>query len=205
MAAMTPDAPPLATYPVRTAPGYWFAAGMLGLLATLGGGALVFVITTSTDVTHGNWTFLIVAALAALTPFAYWAGSKAYRIGRGKSVIRFYADRLEVPPPGAGPMQVFPRAELTVSSTEMRARYRVAGITAATVRRGYLLVFRAGTRSRHLSTLTIQDPKFFLEDLKLYLDNVPPIGPDKWREVSAIKPPRTADDDRLDAELANVD
>jgi len=201
---MAADAP-LATYPVRSAPGYWFAVYMLILLGTLGGGALLFVITTTTDGTHGNWTFLVVAALALLAPIGYWFGSAAYRIGHGKSLIRFYDDRLEVPPARRGPMLVFPRSELTVTSTEMRARYRIGGITAATVRRGYLLVFRAGARSRHLSTLTIQHPKAFLEDLKLFLDGVPPIGPEKWAEVSSARPPRTADDDRLDAELAKVD
>lgn len=180
------DAPLLATYPVRTAPGYWLAAAMLLALAGLGGTAMAFVMVTTGAA--GNGVFLVVAGVAALAPIGYWLGSGAYRIGRGGAgEIRFYADRLEVPPAGGGGPLVFPRAELTASSTPMRMRYRVAGMTAASIRRGNLVRLAAGSVHRTLSTTTLRHPAYFLEDLKLYLDDAPPIGPETWAEVTAAE------------------
>jgi hypothetical protein len=185
MAAAASIDAPIAVYPVRTTPGYWFAAAMLGVLAALGGTAMVFVMTTSGWA--GNGVFLVVAAIAAGAPVAYWLASKPYRIAGGTGEIRFYADRLEVPPASRGPMIVLPRAALHATSTEMRVRYRIGGLTAATVRRGHLLVFEAGPVTRKLSTLTVVTPRWFMEDLKLFLDDVPPIGPAKWAEVTAAE------------------
>jgi hypothetical protein len=193
--------PPLASYPVRTAPGYWFAAIVLFVFALVGTRVLTFVIIHSGGEVAGlsRW-YWIVAGLCTLAPLAYWLATPAYRIGRGRGAITFHADRIEVPPPAGGPMLVFPRAGLTVSSTVKNIRYRIGALAATTVRRGFLLTFRSGTRSRALSTLTVAEPARFLTDLERYLG-----GETAAAAVAAAEATPPTADDRLDAELANHD
>jgi hypothetical protein len=168
MAGMADDAP-LAMYRVRTAPGYWFAAAMLLLLAALGGTALMFVVMTAT----GRFVaapFVIVLALCALAPLGYWLVSGAYRIAGGAGAIRFLADRLEVPrASGRGAPLSFARDRLRVESTEMRVRYRVGAMTSATVRRGHLIVLTDGAQTRKLSTLTLEQPQELLAELERFV------------------------------------
>jgi hypothetical protein len=194
----TPDTP-LAIYEVRTAPGYWLAAGVLFALAGFGGSALVFVALTGSRALLAPGVAIL--ALAVVVPVIYWFASSAYRIGGGRSAIRFFPDRLEVPAAVAGPPLRFPRSELHADVQEMRVRYRIGGFAAATVRRGHLVRLAAGSTKRALSTLTLVRPGAFLADLERYVGGEPPRGPEAHASTSV----RSPDDDRLDSELAALD
>lgn len=166
---MTPAAPsaePIAEFQVRTAPGYWLVGAALVVLAVLGTGMLVFLVST-TGVPFS--VAIAVAGVAAVAPVAYWLLTPAYRIGGGSGVIRVFADRIEVPGPRAGSPVVLARDALIASATEQRIRYRVGAMVAATVRRGHLVDLRAGDRRRKISTLTIDRPRAFLDALATYL------------------------------------
>jgi hypothetical protein len=199
----------LASYPARTAPGYWLVIGAMCFLALIAGGLLVFVLAFSSVSVAGHWGLVAVMAAMTLAPLAYWAGTATYRIGGGRGEIRFFADRLEVPRARGRRVQVFPRADLTTEAIELRVRYSVVGLTAATVKRGFLLTLRSGPELRRLSTLTIPDQRAFLADLERYVNGHAPLG----RDGHAPKAPPPAaktvqeieDDARLDRELSRVD
>jgi hypothetical protein len=194
---------PLAIYPVRTPRSYWITLGVMLAFAVAGGAALIGVIFVGEpDILR----FALAGAIGIgwLVPVAYWFATPQYRIGLGRGAIRFFADRLEVPD-ATGRMIAFARDALRASSRELRVRDRIAGRQAATVRRGHLLRFVAGARSRALSTVTIDRPRAFLIDLERYLAGEPPLGPDRALAEAARASARTSDEDRLDAELAQVE
>jgi hypothetical protein len=158
---------PIAEFAVRTAPGYWLVGGAMVVLALLGTAMLTFLAMT-TGVPGA--AAVAVACVAAVAPIAYWVATPAYRIGGGRGAIRFYADRLEVPAArGAATAVVLSRDGLTASATEMRVRYRIGAIQAATLRRGHMVELVAGQSRRRLSTLTIDKPADFIDALATYL------------------------------------
>jgi hypothetical protein len=159
-------AKPIAEFAVRTAPGYWLVGGALVVLALLGTAMLTFLAMT-TGVPGA--VVVAIAGVAAVAPVAYWFATPAYRIGGGRGAIRFFSDRLEVPGAGSGPPVVLPRDGLTATATEMRVRYRIGAIQAATLRRGHLVELAAGGTARRLSTLTLDKPQAFLDALATYL------------------------------------
>ena len=183
--AGAPDTP-LAIYEARTAPGYWLAAGGLFGLAGVGGAALVFVALTGSRALLGPGVAIV--ALAVVVPVIYWFASSAYRIGGGRSAIRFFSDRLEVPATMGGRPISFPRSELHADAREMRVRYRIGGFTAATVRRAHLVRLSAGAARRALSTLTLVHPRAFLADLERFLAGEAPLGPEAHPSKSVRKP-----------------
>jgi hypothetical protein len=180
----TDGASPLAVYPVRTARGYWLAAAMLCALAGAGGGTLAFVALTG----YRALFVPVIVGLAVLAPVIYWLVTPAYRIGGGRSAIRFFADRLELPAAGVARSISLPRSELHADAREMRVRDRVGGFAVATVRRGFLVRFSAGAIERALSTLTLVHPRAFLADLERYLAGESPLGPDARANPSVRTP-----------------
>ena len=101
-------------------------------------------------------------------------------------------------------MLAYQRDGLRVSLHDVHVRVRMFGIPAGTVRRGCLIRLDGSAGKRQLSTLTLVDPDeepSLLADLRAFAAGQPPLG----HAVRTTPPPRTADDDRLDRELAAID
>lgn len=180
-----------AEYRVRTPTSYLVIAGLLFGIGVLCAGALIWL----RDV---DLAFPCVAGVAL--PFAYWFGSAAYRVGGGRHLIRFYADRVELPDARRRRPIVMPRDRLVVTTEQVRVRVRLVG----EVTRGVVVKFRANGTTRALSTLVLEDradEPALLADIARIAAGQPAIG----RAVLDAPTPRTAYDDRIDRELAGLD
>src|SRR5262245_45754576 len=116
----------LARYHVRTPLALWMMNGVLTAFCVLVLGAAVLV-------PHVPGLLMLLALVLCSTCIAFWLGMTAYRVGGGRNLIRFYADRLEVPGPRARKPLVFTRDGLHVSVRDVQVQYRLAFTAIATV------------------------------------------------------------------------
>ena len=187
----------LARYPVRTPTMLWMVNGAIAAmcLVVLGG---MFMFESQIPPT------LVLLALALCSAcVAFWFGMSAYRVGGGRNLIRFYADRIEVPAVRTRQPLVFARDGLEVKVRDVVVRYRFALTSLATVKRGKLIELTRGGTSRKLSTLVLDDrhdEPALIADLQRFLAGEPAIG-----RAGHDAPPRTEYDDRIDRELAQLE
>jgi hypothetical protein len=150
--------------------------------------------------------FVLLALAVCSACVAFWFGMSAYRVGGGRNLIRFYADRLEVPAVRERKPLVFTRdAGLDVIVSDVVVHYRLGLTALATVKRGKLVDLRGGGGLRRkLSTLVLDDrhdEAALLADLQRFVAGQPAIG----RHGHDVPPPRTEYDDRIDRELAQLE
>src|SRR5262245_58017026 len=134
----------LARYPVRTPTMLWMVNGAIAAmcLVVLGG---MFMFESQIPPT------LVLLALALCSAcVAFWFGMSAYRVGGGRNLIRFYADRIEVPAVRTRQPLVFGRDGLQIKVRDVVVRYRFALTSLATVKRGKLIELTRGGVSRKL-------------------------------------------------------
>ncbi len=185
-----------ARYEVRTPMSLWFVNGaVLALCMVLVGSQIMF-----------DWQvpgfLLLVMAILFTASIAFWFSTTAYRVGGGRNLIRFYADRVEVPGPSKRKPLVFPRDGLVIDIKDVVVRYKGFGI--GDVRHGKLIELRHNGVARKLSTQTLAaeaDEAALVADLRLFASGQPAIG----RAGHSAPRPRTAYDERLDSELAALD
>jgi hypothetical protein len=154
---------------------------------------------------HVPSTLVTILVALGTSTLAFWFGMSAYRVGGGRNLIRFYADRVEVPAPSKRQPLAFPRTGSKIEISDVVIRYRL-GIAAAlgSVRRGKLIALRYGDVARKLSTLVLaveSDEAALVADFQRFVAGDPAIG----RAGHAAPSPRTTYDDRLDRELAQLD
>ena len=185
-----------ARYEVRTPMSLWLVNGaLLAICVLLVGIQLMF-----------DWEIpgflVLVMATAVTATVAFWFSMAAYRVGGGRNLIRFYADRVEVPGPSKRQPLLFPRDGLVIEIKDVLVRYQGFGV--GSVRRGKLIELRHKGVARKLSTLTLAeetDEAPLVADFRLFASGQPAIG----RAGHSAPPPRTTYDERLDRELAALD
>jgi len=188
-----------ARYQVRTPMWLWLTNGLLTAFGVLVIGAIVIV----GDVPR---MVLLLATVLVGTTFGFWFTMSAYRVGGGRNLIRFYPDRIEVPSTSARKPMAFPRVGTQIMVTDVIVRYRlgIAG-TIASVHRGKLVELRHGEKTRTFSTLILDDTadeKYLVADLSRFLAGQPALG---RAGHTALADTRSAYDDRLDKELAQLE
>jgi hypothetical protein len=148
---------------------------------------------------------LLVFALVGAT-VGFWLSMSAYRVGGGRNLIRFYPDRIEVPGTSERKPMVFPRDGTQIRVTDVVVRYRLGiAATIASVNRGKLVELAHGVRTRKFSTLILDDTldeRFLVADLQRFVAGQPALG---RAGHSALADTRSAYDDRLDRELAQLE
>ncbi len=183
-----------ASYEVRTPTLFWVAGGaMLGLAGLTLGLGVMFSNTLSLVAMAG--LFCVCAVVFAL--------SSAYRVGAGRHLIRFYDDRLELPPVTGRRPLVFPRGELALTLQRQVVRVRFMMVPVGDIERGTVFEVRARGVSRKLSTLVLAKPDdapHLLADLQRYAAGEAATG-----RTTPTTQPRTEYDDRLDRELAEME
>lgn len=186
----------LARYHVRTPLVLWLVHGALTAFCVLVVGALVFV-------GHAPPFMVLLAVTLASVVVAFWFAMSAYRVGGGRNLIRFYADRIEIPGPTQRRPMVFGRdSQLLVR--DVSVQYRFALTPIATVKRGKVIELRNAAQRRQLSTLVLEDrtdEAALVADLHRFVAGEPAIG----RAAHDAPPPRTEYDDRIDRELAQLE
>jgi hypothetical protein len=188
----------LARYHVRTPTMLWMVNGAVTALCVIVLGTLTFFDC------HPPALFVLLALGLCSACVAFWFGMSAYRVGGGKNLIRFYADRIEVPAVRERKPLVFPRDGLAIRVRDMVVRYRFAVTTVATVKRGKLIELARGGLTRKLSTLVLEDAHdeaALIADLLRFVKGEPALG----RAGHDVPPPRTEYDDRIDRELAQLE
>ncbi len=150
---------------------------------------------------------LLLVSVLAVTCVTFWFGMSAYRVGGGRNLIRFHADRIEVPATNQRKPLVFPRVGSQIVVRDVVVQYRVAvAATVARVNRGKLIELTHGAQKRKLSTLTLADEgdeRALVTDLQRFVAGEPALG--RAGHAAAMQVPRTELDDRLDRELAELD
>jgi hypothetical protein len=189
----------LARYHVRTPMALWMVNGALSALCVIVLGAMVLFDRAAPGI------FVLLALAVCSACVAFWFGMSAYRVGGGRNLIRFYADRIEVPAVRERKPLVFIRdAGLEVIVRDMVVQYRLGLTSLATVKRGKLIELRGGGVRRKLSTLVLDDSHdevALLADLQRFVAGEPALG----RAAHDVPPPRTEYDDRIDRELAQLE
>lgn len=185
-------------YRVRTKPGHVGTAGVLLAAAMfVDVAALGSLSRLPVDLASGATIVLLLGLVSAL-PLGYWFGSAHLRVGAGRHLIRFYPDRVEVPHASRRQPIAFARAGLVLTIRDIGV-----AISGSRLGRGKLIVLRNGPARRELSTLVVEDPRDvapLLADLRAFAAGEPPLGR-AAREAATV---RTAYDDRLDRELAEL-
>ena len=182
-----------ASYEVRTPPLLWVAgAAMFGLAGlTLGLGLLV---ASSLAAFALAGVFIVFAIVVTMSP--------AYRVGAGRHLIRFYDDRLELPPVTGRAALAFRRGDTAITMQRQVVRVRFMLVPVGDLQRGTVFEVRGGGVTRKLSTLVLanqDDTSYLVADLERFargeaaIGRVPPVAE------------RTAYDDKLDRELAEMD
>lgn len=188
----------LARYQVRTPMQLWLVNGAITALCVIVlGAALLF----DRDVPA---PFVLLALALCSIGVAFWFGMSAYRVGGGRNLIRFYADRIEVPSVHERKPIVFSRDGLEVVVRDVHVQYRLGLMAIASVKRGKLIELRRGDVTRKLSTLVLDDrhdEPALIADLQRFVAGEPALG----RAGHDAPPPRTEYDDRIDRELARLD
>ena len=185
--------PEQASYEVRTPPVFWVAGGaMLGLAGlSLGLGLMV-----ASSLAAFAMAGVFIACAIAFTL------NSAYRVGAGRHLIRFYDDRLELPPvTGRAPL-VFPRGDAAVTLQRQVVRVRFMLVPVGDLQRGTVFEVRAAGVTRKLSTLVLanqDDAPYLVADLQRFAAGEAALG----RAVPIAA--RTEYDDKLDRELAEMD
>jgi hypothetical protein len=187
-----------ARYQVRTPMLLWLVNGAIAALCVVVVAAMVIVDARVPP------TFVFLALALCSACVAFWFGMSAYRVGGGRNLIRFYADRIEVPAVRERAALRFSREGLAIDIKQVHVRYRFGLIGVANVKRGNLIELRGSGRSRKLSTLVLADDNdepALLADLQRFVAGEPAIG----RAAHDAPPPRTEYDDRIDRELAQLE
>ena len=186
-------------YEVRTPMWLWLTNGLFTALCVLVLAALVLF-----GGRHVPGILVLMMSVLVTTTLAFWFTMSAYRVGGGRNLIRFYADRVEVPSATKRQPLVFPRCA-TIAISDVMVRYRLGiAATIGSVSRGKLIALRHGSVARQLSTLVLateSDEAALVADFHRFLAGEPAIG----RAGHSAPAPRTNDDDRLDRELAQLD
>lgn len=188
----------LARYHVRTPLALWLVNGAITALCVIVLGAM-FVFDQAVPA-----VFVLLALALCSACVAFWFGMSAYRVGGGRNLIRFYADRIEVPAIRARKPLVFRREGLTIRVRDQVVKYRLATASVATIKRGKLIELRSGALRRTLSTLVLEDEHdeaALIGDLERFVAGEAALG----RAAYDAPPPRTKYDDRIDGELAQLD
>jgi hypothetical protein len=188
----------LARYQVHTPTMYWLGNGLVTAFC-------VFVMAAIVFVGHVPAMMILLFVASASAAVAFVASMSSYRVGGGRNLIRIYPDRIEVPGVSARPPMVFPREGLVARVIDVQVAYRLLVAKVATLNRGKLVELAAGGQKRKLSTLVLDDPsdeRFLLADLGRFLAGEPALG---RAAQEAVVAPRTAYDDRLDRELAELE
>jgi hypothetical protein len=175
----------------------WLVNGIV-LVLTI---ALVVLAIGSGQIPGHMMLLLLTLAFASVT---FWFTMTAYRVGGGRNLIRFHADRVEVPGPAKRQPIVFPREGTQITIRDVMVNYRFGLASVGSVRRGRLIELRHGDVRRKISTLTLAeeiDEEPLLADLRLFMTGEAAIG----RAGHTAPAPRTNYDDRLDRELAQLD
>jgi hypothetical protein len=188
-----------ARYEVRTPMWLWLTNGLFTTFCVL-------VLAASLVMGERVPQYLtLLMALLLMTVIAFWISVPAYRVGGGRNLIRFYADRVEVPSPTTRKPLVFPRLGSTIEIENHQVRYGIALFaTIASISHGKVITLRHGAQQRKLSTLVLAaevDEIPLIADFRRFIGGEPAIG----RDGHAVPPPRTNYDDRLDRELAQLD
>ena len=181
-----------AQYVVRTPTSFLLAAGVMWALFAVAAGAVVMV--------PDGWLamFAVVLAVSAVA----FMRQTAYRIGGTRGLVRFFADKVEVPSPHTRTPIAFARGDLAVHVQALRGTV-VVMVVPVPVHRSKLLTLHGGGVVRKLSTVVLADPDdepYVLADLQRFLSGQAAVG---RREPEPA--PRTAHDDQLDRELAALE
>lgn len=179
--------PAQAEYRVRTPLAYLVRVGVLFAIGVIVAAWLVQFVERG--VPEDRYDLVLVGAVAIVLPFAFWFRSAHYRIGGGRNLIRFHADRLEIPDARRRQPLVFARD---------RAQFAIGP-----VRGGYVLRVADGTTSRALTTAVVEDRHdipALIADFRRYA-----AGRDALGKAAHDRVVRTEYDDRLDRELAKLD
>ena len=176
----------------------WMVIYMSAGLAILCAGAIAFI-------GHAPAPAAWMCAVAIALPGIIWVTTPAYRVAGGRSLIRFYPDRIEVPHVSRRQLMVFPRDGLPIRVIGVEVTYEMMLETVASVNRGSLVELRGAGQMRKLSTLTVardDDTPFLVRDLERLARGEPALG----RDTPLVPDmPRTEYDDRLDRELSELD
>ena len=181
-----------AQYVVRTPAAFTLAVGVMWGLALVAAGAALML--------RDTWAILFAVGLAIGA--ALFMRQAAYQIGGIRGLIRFHADRLEVPAPAGRTPIVFARGALAVDVRALRGTV-VVGVVPVPVHRSQLVTLRGDGRVRQLSPVVLadaDDASFLVADLRRFVAGERALG----RHVPAAAP-RTELDDRLDRELAALE
>lgn len=187
-----------ARYAVRTPMALWLGNGAATALCVIVVAGLLFYGD------HVPPTLVLLALAVCSVCVAFWFGMTAYRVGGGRNLIRFYADRIEVPSVRDRKPMVFSRDGLAVTIRDVVVQYRMALIPVGSVKRGTLIELRRGAQHRKLSTLVLEDASdeaALLADLRRFSSGDAAIG----RAGHDRPAPRTEYDDRIDRELAQLE
>ena len=187
-----------ARYAVRTPMALWLGNGAATALCVIVVAGLLFY----GDRVPATLVLLALAVCSACV--AFWFGMTSYRVGGGRNLIRFYADRIEVPGVRDRKPLVFAREGLEVAIRDVVVQYRMALIPVGSVKRGTLIELRRGAQHRKLSTLILDDASdepALLADMRRFVTGEPAIG----RAGHDRPTPRTEYDDRIDRELAQLE
>jgi hypothetical protein len=188
-----------ARYQVRTPMWLWLTNGAMTAFCVLVIGAVVIV----GDVPG---SMLLLASVLVTTTIGFWMTMSAYRVGGGRNLIRFYEDRVEVPSTKDRKAMVFPRDGTELLVTDVIVRYRLGiAATIARVHRGKLVQLTHAGRTRKFSTLILDDTideRFLVADLQRFASGEPALG---RAGHTALADTRSAYDDRLDRELAQLE
>jgi hypothetical protein len=185
-------------YEVRTPIMIWILLYATAGLAILCAGAIAFI-------GHAPASAAWACAVAIALPVIIWVSTPAYRVAGGRSLIRFYPDRIEVPHVSRRQLMVFPRDGLQIRLINVQVKYKMMMATVATVNRGKLVELRGAGQMRKFSTLIVardDDTPFLVRDIEQLASGQPALGRD-----TPLVPnmPRTEYDDRLDRELSELD
>ena len=181
-----------AQYVVRTPVAFTLAVGLMWALAVIAAGAALML--------RDTWTMLFAIGMA-IGAVAFMRQA-AYQIGGIRGLVRFHADRLEVPAAAGRTPLVFARGALAVEVREMRGTV-VVGVVPLPVHRSQLVTLHGGGRVRQLSTVVLadrDDASVLVADLRRFLAGERALG----RHVPPAAP-RTELDDQLDRELAALE
>jgi hypothetical protein len=177
----------------------WLTNGAMTAFCVLVIGAVVIV----GDVPG---SMLLLASVLVTTTIGFWMTMSAYRVGGGRNLIRFYEDRVEVPSTKDRKPMVFPRDGTELLVTDVIVRYRLGiAATIARVHRGKLVQLTHAGRTRKFSTLILDDTideRFLVADLQRFASGEPALG---RAGHTALADTRSAYDDRLDRELAQLE
>jgi len=185
-------------YEVRTPIVIWILLYATAGLAIVCAGAIAFI-------GHAPASAVWICAVAIALPVIIWVSTPAYRVAGGRSLIRFYPDRIEVPDVSRRQLMVFPRDGLQIRMTDVQIKHKMMMATVATVNRGKLVELRGAGRVRRFSTLIVareDDTPYVVRDLEQLAGGHPALG----RDTPLVPDkPRTEYDDRLDRELSELD